>query len=194
MLRSSRSAFARFCVRRAAACQRSAPGRADRWLRLACALTPRFAEPHQALVHLRRTTEDRWGAVAAARDAVERFPTSADAWLLLGDAYHMVFRQPEALAAYEQALVLEERPDAAMAAGEIYSRAGRHADAASRFARAYAAGGGADALWRNAQALFRAGDESASEDALNLWATQVPGGHDRLATARAELRAGRKTE
>ncbi len=179
-------------MRRAAACQRSAPRRAGRWLQLGCALAPRFGEPHQALVHLRRATEDRWGAVAAARDAADRFPASADAWLLLGDAYQMAFRQAEALAAYEQVLVLEERPDAALAAGEIYWRAGRHADAASRFARAYAAGGGADALWRNAQALFLAGDEAAADDALNLWATQVPGGHERLGAARAELRATRK--
>jgi tetratricopeptide (TPR) repeat protein len=179
-------------VRRAAACQRSAALRADWWLRLACAAAPRFTESHRALVHLRRIREDRWGAVAAARDAIDRFPAAADAWLLLGEAYQMVYRQAEALAAYEQVLVLEERPDAAMAAGEIYWRSGRYADAASRFARAYAAGGGADALWRNAQALLLAGDETAADDALTLWATQVPDGHERLAAARAELRG--KTE
>src|SRR2546426_5544444 len=131
--------------------------------------------------------EDRWGALAAAQEAVERFPENPDAWLLLGAAYQMVFRQQEALVAYEQALALEERPDAALAAGDLYRRAGRYADAAARFARAHAAGGGAEALWLNAQALFQAGDVRAAEEALHLWATQVPGGQERLSEARAEL-------
>lgn len=188
MIRSLRAALARFCVRRAAACQRHAPRRAAAWLRAGCAVTPAFAEPYTALVHLSRTLEDRWGAVLAARDATIRFPENPDAWMLMGEALQMVFRQHEALGAYEQALALEERADAAFAAGELYGRAGRHAEAAARFARAYAAGGGADALWHNAGALFQAGDDAAADEALDLWATQVPGGHDRLAEARARLR------
>src|SRR5712691_2806478 len=159
MLRKLRSALARFTVRRAAACQRHAPRRAGWWLRLGCLLTPVFAEPYPALVRLRRATEDRWGAVTAARQAVDRFSENPDAWMLLGEAYQMVFRQKEALAAYEQALALEERPDAAVAAGDLYRRAGMLQDAAARFARAYAAGGGAEALLLNAQTLFQAGDE-----------------------------------
>jgi len=190
MLRLARAALARFAVRRAAACQRHAPRRAALWLRLGCALSPAFAEPFPALVHLRRALEDRWGALAAARDAVDRFAGNPDAWMLLGEASQMVFRQQEALGAYEQALALEERADAAMAAGELYLRAGQPAEAAARFARAYAAGGGAEALWLNAQTLFQAGDERAADEALHLWATQVPGGLDRLSDARAELRAG----
>lgn len=192
MLRRLRSALARFTVRRAAACQRHAPRRASWWLRLGCLLTPVFAEPYPALVRLRRAIEDRWGAVAAAQEATERFAENPDAWMLLGEAYQMVFRQKEALTAYEQALALEERPDAAVAAGDLYRRAGRHADAAARFARAYAAGGGADALWLNAQALFLAGDERAADEALYLWATQVPGGLDKLSDARAELRDAKR--
>src|SRR6266704_2844059 len=152
MFRSLRSALARFAVRRAAACQRHAPKRAAWWLEIGCALTPVFAESYPALVRLRRAIEDRWGALAAAQEAVERFPENPDAWLLLGAAYQMVFRQQEALVAYEQALALEERPDAAMAAGDLYRRAGRDA-----------------------------------EEALHLWATQVPGGQERLSEARAEL-------
>jgi len=187
MLRSLRSALARFAVRRAAACQRHAPKRAVRWLQVGCALTPAFAESYPALVRLRRAIEDRWGAFATAQEAVERFPENPDAWLLLGEACQMVFRQQEALAAYEQVLTLEERPDAALAAGDLYRRAGRFADAAARFARAYAAGGGAEALWLNAQALFQAGDVHAAEEALRLWATQVPDGMERLSEARAEL-------
>jgi tetratricopeptide (TPR) repeat protein len=188
MLRSLRAALARFCVRRAAACQRHAPSRALAWLRLGCSLTPTFAEPYTALVHLSRAREDRWGAVEAAREATVRFPDNPDAWMLLGEALQMVFRQQEALGAFEQALALEERADAAMAAGELYRRGGQHVEAAARFARAYAAGGGAEALWNNAQALFQAGDHGAAEEALNLWATQVPNGHERLPEARAELR------
>jgi tetratricopeptide (TPR) repeat protein len=188
MLRSLRAALARFCVRRAAACQRHAPSRALTWLRLGCSLTPTFAEAYTALVHLSRAREDRWGAVEAAREATVRFPDNPDAWMLLGEALQMVFRQREALGAFEQALALEERADAAMAAGELYRRGGQHVEAAARFARAYAAGGGAEALWNNAQALFQAGDHGAAEEALNLWATQVPNGHERLPEARAELR------
>ncbi len=60
--------------------------------------------------------------------------------------------------------------------------------AAARFARAYAAGGGAAALRANAGALFQAGDLRAADEALSLWATQVPDGLERLAGERAELR------
>jgi tetratricopeptide (TPR) repeat protein len=187
MFRALRSALVRFTVRRAAASQRDAPRRADWWLRVGCALSPAFTECYPALVRLRRAIEDRWGAVAAAQDAIERFPENPDAWMLLGEAFQMVFRQHDALVAYEQVLTFEERPDAALAAGDLYRRAGRHAEAAARFARAYAAGGGAEALWRNASALFQAGDLKAAEEALHLWATQVPDGHERLADARAEL-------
>jgi tetratricopeptide (TPR) repeat protein len=187
MLRSLRSALARFAVRRAAACQREAPKRADLWLRVGCALTPAFAETYPALVQLRRAIDDRWGAVAAAQEGAQRFPENPDAWMLLGEAWQMAFRQHDALVAYEQVLALEERPDAALAAGDLYRRAGRHAEAAARFARAYAAGGGAEALWLNAQALFQAGDLRAADEALHLWATQVPDGLARLSDARAEL-------
>jgi len=187
MLRSLRSALARFAMRRAAACQREAPKRADLWLRLGCALTPAFAETYPALVQLRRAIDDRWGAVAAAQEGAQRFPENPDAWMLLGEAWQMAFRQQDALMAYEQVLALEERPDAALAAGDLYRRAGRHAEAAARFARAYAAGGGAEALWLNAQALFQGGDVRAADEALHLWATQVPDGLTRLSEARAEL-------
>jgi len=187
-----RATLARFTVRRAAACQRYAPRRAVLWLRLGCAISPAFAEVFAALVHLRRALDDRWGALGAARAAVDRFPGNPDAWMLLGEASQMVFRQKEALGAYEQALALEERADAAMAAGELYMRAGEPADAAARFARAYAAGGGAAALWSNAQALFQAGDTRAADEALSLWATQVPDGMERLAAARAELREAKR--
>jgi tetratricopeptide (TPR) repeat protein len=189
MLRSFRAALGRFCARRAAACQRDAPRRALAWLRLGCLFAPGFADTYPALVHLSRALEDRWGAVEAARAASVRFPDHADAWMLLGEALQMVFRQDEALGAFEQALALEERADAAMAAGTLYQRMARFPEAAARFARAYAAGGGATALWHNAQALYDAGDHGAADEALNLWATQVPDGHDRLPEARAELRA-----
>ena len=189
MFRSLRAALARFCLRRAAAAQRAAPHRALAWLRLGCMFAPNFADTYPALVHLSRVVDDRWGAVEAAREATVRFPDHADAWMLLGDALQMVFRQDEALGAFEQALALEERADAAMAAGTLYHRMGRFAEAAARFARAYAAGGGATALWHNAQALYDAGDHSAADEALNLWATEVPDGHSRLPEARAELRA-----
>jgi len=191
MWKRFRAALVRFAVRRAAACQRHAPKRAAAWLRLACSWTPAFGEAYVALVHLSRAMDDRWGALATAQEATERFPENPDAWMLLGDASQMVFRQREALGAYEQALALEERVDAAMAAGELYRRAGDHADAAARFARAYAAGGGPEALWQNAQSLFAAGDQEVADQALTLWATLVPNGMEKLKEARAELRGGK---
>src|SRR2546429_9608636 len=194
MLRTLRSALARFPVGQAAACHRVRPKRADFWLRRACRFTPVLAEPYPALVRLRRAMEDRWGAVATAQEGTQRFPDNPDAWMLLGEAYQMVFRQKDALAAYEQALALEERPDAAVAAGDLYRRAGLLQEAAARFARAYAAGGGAEALWLNAQALFQAGEERAADEALHLWATQVAGGVDRLSEGRAEVRAGKRED
>jgi tetratricopeptide (TPR) repeat protein len=192
MLRSLRSGLVRFTMRRAAASQRDAPKRADWWLRIGCAITPAFADCYTALVRLRRAIEDRWGALAAAQEAAERFPENPDAWMLLGEACQMVFRQQDALHAYEQVLALEERSDAALQAGDLYRRAGRHADAAARFARAYAAGGGADALRLNAQSLFQAGDVRAADEALHLWATLVPDGLERLSEARAELFAEKR--
>ena len=189
MLRSLRTWFSRFCARRAAGAQRDAPRRALWWLKLGSRFAPTFADTYPALVHLSRALGDRWAAVEGAREASIRFPDHADAWMLLGDALQMVFRQDEALGAFEQALALEERADAAMAAGTLYQRTGRFPEAAARFARAYAAGGGATALWHNAQALYDAGDFGAADEALNLWATEVPDGHARLPQARAELRA-----
>ena len=56
---------------------------------------------------------------------------------------------------------------------------------------AYAAGGGPEALWQNAQSLFAAGDHDAAEQALTLWATLVPDGMEKLKEARAELRGGK---
>jgi tetratricopeptide (TPR) repeat protein len=114
--------------------------------------------------------------------------------MLLGEAWLAVYRHQEALTAFEQALALAERPDAALAAGEIYRRSGRYAEAAERFSRAYAAGGGPDALRQNAAALYQAGDAAAADQALALWAQQVPDGASQVATLRVEmkLQAGRK--
>ncbi len=63
-------------------------------------------------------------------------------------------------------------------------------DAAARFARAYAAGGGPEALWQNAQSLFAAGDQEVADQALTLWATLVPNGMEKLKEARAQLGKG----
>src|SRR3989475_11279309 len=190
MWKRFRAALARFAVRRAAACQRHAPKRAAAWLRLACLWAPAFGEPYVALVHLSRAMEDRWAALATAQEATERFRENPDAWMLLGDASQMVFRQREALGAYEQALALEERVDAAMAAGEVYRRAGDDADAAARCSRAYAAGGGPEALWQNAQSLFPAGEHAAAEQARTLWATLVPDGVEEVKEGRGRRRGG----
>jgi tetratricopeptide (TPR) repeat protein len=158
-------------ARRAATIEARSPSPrgALRWLRLAAWLAPEFGDPHRRLIQIYRTLDDRWAAYRASRRAVVRFPHSADAWMLAGEAAVLVFRQAEALTAYEEALVLEERADAGLAAAALYSRAGRHADAAARFARAYAAGGGVDSLRQNAESLARAGDTAASEEAMRLF-------------------------
>src|SRR2546421_12007968 len=106
MWKRFRPALARFAVRRAAACQRHAPQRAAAWLRLACSWTPRFGGPYVALVHLSRALGDRWGALATAPEATERFPENPHAWMPLGDASPMGFRPRGALRAYRQAPAL----------------------------------------------------------------------------------------
>ncbi len=171
----ARSALTRFAARRAAAARPGSSWRAEAWLRLACASAPVFDPCFEQLVALRREREDRWGAVATAQDAARRFPGDPNAWMLLGEAQQMVFRQIDALTAFEQAMTIEERADAARSAGEIYFRQGRYAEASARFARAYAAGGGPDALRRNAEALRLAGDTAAAEEALRLWSEVTAG-------------------
>ena len=192
MLTALRRSLAGLAARRA---ERSpAPGRATRWHRLACALSPDFVPSYRVLAGLLLQRSDRWGARALAQQAAERFPDESDAWMLLGESWLAVYRHEEALTAFEQALTLAERPDAALAAGEIFRRSGRHAEAAERFSRAYAAGGGPDALRQNAAALYQAGDAAAADQALALWAQLVPGGAAQLAAVRTEmkLQVGRK--
>jgi tetratricopeptide (TPR) repeat protein len=188
-----RRSLAGYAARRAA--RSDTAGGAARWHRFACALTPSLIPSFRLLTDLLRQWDDRWGARDLAQQAAERFPEESEAWMLLGEAWLAVYRHQEALTAFEQALALAERPDAALAAGEIYRRSGRYAEAAERFSRAYAAGGGPDALRQNAAALFQAGDEAAADQALSLWAQQVPGGAGQLAAMRTELRlqAGRTT-
>jgi tetratricopeptide (TPR) repeat protein len=191
VLTALRRSLAGLAARRA---ERSpALGRAARWHRLACALSPDFVPSYRALAGLLLQRSDRWGARALAQQAAERFPDESDAWMLLGEAWLAVYRHEEALTAFEQALTLAERPDAALAAGEILRRSGRYAEAAERFSRAYAAGGGPDALRQNAAALYQAGDAAAADQALALWAQQVPDGASQVAMLRAEMKvqAGR---
>lgn len=109
------------------------------------------------------------GALAAAQAVADRFPDTPDAWCLLGEAYRAAYRTRDALVAYEHALAIEERPDAAMAAGELYRLMGDHVTAGARFARAYAAGAGPAALRENARALRAAGDPKAADEAAAMW-------------------------
>ena len=186
MFTTLRRSLAGFAARRAA--RSATAGGAARWHRLACALTPSLIPSFRLLTELLRQRDDRWAARALAQQAAERFPEESEAWMLLGEAWLAVYRHQEALTAFEQALTLGERPDAALAAGEIFLRSGRYAEAAERFSRAYAAGGGPDALRQNAAALFQAGDEAAADQALSLWAQQVPGGASQIPAMRTEMR------
>lgn len=164
-----RQALSRYAAARAARLEIRRPKAAERWLRLACRLAPRFDAAHRDLcAHLRRL-EDRLGAVAVAQEAVKRFGTSPDAWMLLGESYQAAYRPRDAVVAYENVLVIEERADAALAAGDLYARLGDHATAGARFARAYAAGAGPAALLLNARQLQATGDENAAVQARTMW-------------------------
>ncbi|HXJ30765.1 MAG TPA: hypothetical protein VNG35_09000 [Gemmatimonadales bacterium] len=190
MLTTLRRSLSGFAARRAA--RSATTGGAARWHRLACALTPSLIPSFRLLTELLRQRDDRWGARALAQRAAERFPEESEAWMLLGEGWLAVYRHQEALTAFEQALTLTERPDAALAAGEVFRRSGRYAEAAERFSRAYAAGGGPDALRQNAAALFQAGDEAAADQALSLWAQLVPDGQKQLAAVRAGMKRERE--
>lgn len=132
-------------------------------------MAPRFGEPHRALITLTGKRGDPIGAMEQARRWTRKFDLSSDAWVALGGAARAAFRTRDALVAYERALQLEERPDAAMAAGLLYRMRRDHATAGARFARAYAAGAGPDALRENAKALTAAGDHAAAAEAVQLW-------------------------
>jgi tetratricopeptide (TPR) repeat protein len=164
---SFRQAVFRYAANRAA--RITNPRKAARWLRLACRTAPRFDRVHRDLIAYYRTTGDRLAAVAAAHETVTRFGEVPDAWMLLGECYQAAYRPRDALAAFEEVLVIEERADAAMAAGEAYSQAGDHVTAGARYARAYAAGAGPRALLLNALELEAAGDAKAAAEARTLW-------------------------
>src|SRR5947207_12497029 len=97
MLRSLRSALARFAVRRAAASQREAPRRAELWLRLGCALAPTFAESYPALVRLRRAIGDRWGAGGGAESPAQLLREYRGAGAPVCGLWNMVSREGCAL-------------------------------------------------------------------------------------------------
>jgi tetratricopeptide (TPR) repeat protein len=161
--------LAGFALERARRLGTSAPARAERWLRLAAAAAPAFGEAHRTLIASRQARGNQLGAVAFATATAARFDTTGEALVALGHACAAAYRTKDALWAFERALQMEERPDAAMAAGTLYLRLGDPATAGARFARAYAAGAGANALKENARALRAAGDHLAAKEAITLW-------------------------
>lgn len=139
--------------------------RRGRWLRLAVRAEPVFSDAYRDLVTHLIAHEQFWEAVDVSRDATARFADTAQAWMLRGVALQRVYRYREALEAFEQALLLEDRADAAMASGRLLRHHDRHRDAAARFALAHACGGGLKAMQENAQSLHDAGDSAAAEAA-----------------------------
>lgn len=109
------------------------------------------------------------GSLELARRWSMRFESSSDAWVALGVACRAAYRTRDALVAYERALQIEERADAAFAAGQLYRLKGDPETAGARFARAYAAGYGPEALRENARALMTSGDGDAADQAKRLW-------------------------
>jgi tetratricopeptide (TPR) repeat protein len=167
--RGTRAGAAHWAARHAARLALARRDAAERWLRIAARLAPDFGRAHRELVAARRGAGDRLGALALALRVVRRYDDSAEAWILLGEAYVGAFRPDDAIQAYERALHLEERADAAMAVGQLYALKGDVVTAGARYARAYAAGAGPDALKANAKALRTAGDVAAAEEAQQLW-------------------------
>jgi tetratricopeptide (TPR) repeat protein len=167
-LRRARAALAQLAASRAARLGDGTLG-ARRWLRAACALEPVFGAPHRALLRAELSAGDPLNAMALASRWATRFDTVSDAWVTLGEASAAAYRIRDALVAYERALQLEERADAAFAAGTLYRRIGDPATAGARFARAYAAGAGPEALLENARALLAAGDRTAAAQAIRMW-------------------------
>jgi tetratricopeptide (TPR) repeat protein len=167
--RGTRAAAAHWAARHAARLALTRGDAAERWLRVAARLAPEFGRAHRELVAARRRTGDRLGALAIAQRVVRRYHDSAEAWILLGEAYVGAFRPDDAIQAYEGALHLEERADAAMAVGHLYALKGDVVTAGARYARAYAAGAGPEALRANAKALRAAGDVAAAQEAQRLW-------------------------
>jgi tetratricopeptide (TPR) repeat protein len=163
-----RSSLATLALRRARRLLDRQPRAAARRLRWACRLAPRFGEAHWTLLHL-AAKDDPLGAITLARDWTTRFETTSDAWMALATACRGAYRTRDALTAYEQALMLEERTDAALAAGFLYRQLGDHVTAGARFARAYAAGAGPEALRENARALAATGDVAAAAEAIRMW-------------------------
>jgi tetratricopeptide (TPR) repeat protein len=187
-----RAGLARALVRAARARERRNPPLADRLLRFALRTEPVMAEAATTLVAARRARGDRLAAVEAARLAAGRFPQSSDAWFLLGEAHQGAFQMHEAADAYARALGLAERADAALRIGLLLRRDARDAEAAGMFARAFAAGGGPEALYENAVSLWGAGDTEQALRALEMWGTHFVDGPARIADARRALeRAGR---
>ncbi|MBI4503166.1 MAG: hypothetical protein HY700_18675 [Gemmatimonadetes bacterium] len=184
VLDSARQALSRYAAGRAARLETRRPKAAERWLQLSCRLAPRFDFVHRDLCAHFRRLNDRLRAVATAQDAVRRFSHSPDAWMLLADCYLGAFRPRDALAAYESVLLVEERADAALAAGELYAREGDHVTAGARFARAYAAGAGPKALKLNARELHVAGDVRAAAEARALWEKETGKRWDEAAISR----------
>lgn len=174
LYRGARGLLERFAAWRASRLADRDRDAAERWLRFAAWVAPGFSAVHRELVAWCRRRDDRLAALEVARRTARRYGGSSDAWILLGEAYLGAFRPDDALVAFERALSLEERPDAAMAAGDLYARRGDYVNAGARYARAYAAGAGADALRANARALKAAGDHRAAEEAIQLW-KQVTG-------------------
>jgi Flp pilus assembly protein TadD len=174
-MRRARAAVADFALRRARRVGASAPARAEAWLRLGAAAAPAFGDAHRALIAAVQARGDHHGAVAHATAAAARFDASGPALLALGHACAAAYRTKEALWAFERALQLEERADAAMSAGKLYRMLGDHATAGARFARAYAAGAGPEALRENARSLRQAGDYLAAKEAIAMWEKETGG-------------------
>jgi tetratricopeptide (TPR) repeat protein len=179
-------------VRAARSRERRNPPLADRLLRLALRTEPEMGDAAGALVALRRAGGDRLAALTAARRATELFPQASDAWYLLGEAHQGAFKMREAIEAFARALELRDRADAALRTGLLLRRESRHAAAAAMFARAFAAGGGPEALYENAVSLWSAGDREQSLRALEMWGTNFVDGAARVADARRELERGAK--
>jgi tetratricopeptide (TPR) repeat protein len=171
-VRPVRTALAAWALARAGKTEGPA---AERWYGRAARWNPAFSPAHEELIRRLLAREARPEALAAAQHATQRHAGTSDAWVLLGAVYRSIYRTRDALVAYEQALMLDERADAAMAAGLLYRQLGDWQTAGARFARAFAAGAGPDALKANAEMLRKTGDLAAADAAEARWREETGG-------------------
>ena len=123
---------------------------------------------HMTLARLYLDEENWAKAIEVTSYVVEREPGAVDAAFMLAQAYEGAGKLNEAIAALEEATLVDpDSPRALMYLGDLYGRARKHEEAAGAFDRAAALRPGVlDLRLRQAGALVSAGRAAAARDLL----------------------------